>query len=357
MKKKYLSSFFLISFMLLFFISCQTKHQQKKEKIRSIHDTIGFAQYKWQMDSIYNRFKIKDEKNNEKWKTVICPHDDYKYAGKLYYEALKGVNANTIILIGVAHKARKYDLKDKIIFGSYTHWKSPYGKLPVSTLNQEIYSKLPKEDFLVHDDMQQLEHSLEAIIPFLHKKNNALEIIPILVPYMDSKKINLISSNLSEVISNILKTKNLTFGEDIAIVISNDAVHYGDTDWSQNLAPYGVDSIGTNKARKHDLRIIDSYLTNEIDMSKIESFFYETTQKEDYTKYNWVWCGRYSVPFGLATANKLNILQNNKALFGTFLNYETSIDHPLIEVEDIQMGTTAIATQRHWVAYTSIKYK
>jgi hypothetical protein len=32
------------------------------------------------------------------WKAAISPHDDYKYAGRLYYESLKG-NANTIILV------------------------------------------------------------------------------------------------------------------------------------------------------------------------------------------------------------------------------------------------------------------
>ncbi|MCF6167577.1 AmmeMemoRadiSam system protein B [Lutibacter sp.] len=357
MKIKYFLPFVVISFSLFFFTSCQTKHQQKKEKLRNLHDTIGFAQYKWQMDSIYKRFQLKDTKNNKKWKAVICPHDDYKYAGKLYYEALKGINANTIILIGVAHKAKKYNLKDKIIFGNFTHWKSPYGKLPISSLNKEIYSKLPKEDYLIHDDMQQLEHSLEAIIPFFHKKNRNVEIVPILVPYINSKNIDIISTDLSNAIYDILKSKNLIFGEDLAIIISNDAVHYGDVEWSQNLAPYGVDSLGTSKARKHDLKIINSYLVNEVNMAKIDSFFYETTQREDYTKYNWVWCGRYAVPFGLATANKLNILQNKKPLKGTFLKYETSIDHPLITVEDLQMGTTAIATQRHWVGYASIKYE
>jgi predicted class III extradiol MEMO1 family dioxygenase len=66
-----------------------------------------------ELDSIYNRLGIKDSKNNRQWKAAICPHDDYKYAGRLYYESL---NANTIILIGVAHRARKLTLQDKIIF-------------------------------------------------------------------------------------------------------------------------------------------------------------------------------------------------------------------------------------------------
>jgi predicted class III extradiol MEMO1 family dioxygenase len=41
------------------------------------------------------------------WKAAISPHDDYKYAGRLYYESLKGINANTIILM-VLHIARNF---------------------------------------------------------------------------------------------------------------------------------------------------------------------------------------------------------------------------------------------------------
>jgi hypothetical protein len=44
-------------------------------------------------------------------------------------------------------------------------------------------------------------------------------------------------------------------------------------------------------------------------------------------------------------------------LTGTFLDYASSVDHELIKVEDLGMGTTAIATQKHWVGYASIKYE
>ena len=90
---------------------------------------------------------------------------------------------------------------------------------------------------------------------------------------------------------------------------------------------------------------------------KVKSFTEETVQSENYKEYKWVWCGRYSVPFGLTFANKLNMLTNNAPLTGTFIDYQSSIDHELITVEDLGMGTTAIATQRHWVAYASIKYE
>ncbi|PTM08809.1 MAG: AmmeMemoRadiSam system protein B [Bacteroidetes bacterium] len=359
-----MKNYILIACIAFSFLSCknepkpETLDKEVTEKhIRHVHDTIGFAKYAWQMDSIYNRLGIADKKNDLKWKAAISPHDDYKYAGRLYYESLKGIYANTIILVGVAHRARNFNLQDKIIFGSYTHWQSPYGDLKVSDLNNEIISNLEETTYMVHDSMQNLEHSLEAIIPFLHRKNPDLEIIPILVPYINYETIDEISTKLSEAVKTVLNKHDLTYGEDVAVVISNDAVHYGNEEWSGDLAPFGVDDQGTEKARQMDVEIIDSCLTDEITKEKIKRFTEYTVQQEDYKEYKWVWCGRYSVPFGLDFANKLNLLLNNEPLIGTFMHYQSSIDHDLIEVEDLGMGTTAIATQKHWVAYASLKYE
>ena len=319
----------------------------------------GYAQHDWQMDSVYNRLGIKDTSNDLRWKAAISPHDNYRFAGKLYYESLRGINAPHIILIGVAHRARNYELQDKLVFGTFTAWESPYGEISVSSLNEEIMSNLPADDFIVHDSMHVIEHSLEAIIPFLHKKNRAAEIVPILVPYISYAGIDSISNHLAQAVHEIMEEKHWEYGKDVAIVISNDAVHYGDLEWggSTTMAPMGTDEGGTEKARQMDLEIIDKCLTKKLTADKIKLFTEYTVQKENYKEYKWVWCGRYSVPFGLSFANKLNMLENNETLSGTFLGYQTSIDHPLIEVEDIGMTVSALSTNRHWVAYTSIVYQ
>lgn len=332
-------------------------NQTPDKNIRYVHDTIGFTKHNWQLDSIYKRLGLTDVKNNMQWKAAISPHDDYKYAGRLYHESLKGINANTVILIGVAHRARNFDLQDNIIFGDFTHWESPYGDVKVSDLNSEIMEHLPKPSYILHNDMQELEHSLEAIVPFLHRKNKQLEIIPILVPYINYETIDSISTEFSAVVANILKEKHLEYGKDVAVVISNDAVHYGNEAWSKDLAPFGVDDEGTKKARALDMKIIEKCLVNKISDDKVKTFTEYTVQANDYKEYKWVWCGRYSVPFGVSFANKLNQVLHNTSLTGTLLAYESSIDHPLIKVEDLGMGTTAIATQQHWVAYASIKYE
>lgn len=46
-------------------------------------------------------------------------------------------------------------------------------------------------------------------------------------------------------------------------------------------------------------------------------------------------------------------------VFCLFLIHEktTLSNYKLIQVEDLGMGTTAIATQKHWVGYASIKYE
>lgn len=334
----------------------QSEKQQEEVKLRHAN---GYARQDWQMDSVYRRLHLKDTANDLQWKAAISPHDNYRFAGKLYYESLRGINAPNIILIGVAHRARNWSQKDKLIFGTFTEWESPYGRIKVSALNKEIMSRLPEDNFIVHDSMQVIEHSLEAIIPFLHKKNRTAEIVPILVPYMNYEAMDSLSNNLAKAVFGIMKDRNWVYGKDVAIVISNDAVHYGDLEWngSTTMAPMGTDAAGTEKARQMDLEIIGKCLTNDLSGDKIRLFTEYTVKKEDYKEYKWVWCGRYSVPFGLSFANKLNRMESGKDLTGTFLGYQTSIDHPLIEVEDIGMTVSALATNRHWVAYVSVVYQ
>ncbi|MDC6350965.1 AmmeMemoRadiSam system protein B [Zeaxanthinibacter sp. PT1] len=353
-----------ISLLLLLFLLIGTscKQESTSEDTPALvrgQNAHGFARHSWQMDSLFTRIGVNQLENDLRWKAAISPHDDYSYAGPLYYEALRGINAPNIILIGVAHRARNFGLQDKIVFGNYTHWETPYGQIQVSPANREIMKKLSEDNFIVHDSMQLIEHSLEAIVPWIHRKNPGANIIPILVPYINYEGIDSISGKLAEAVNQVMENKQWEFGKDVAIVISNDAVHYGDLEWgdSKNMAPFGTDSLGTASARERDMEIIDKCLTGELSNKKIKTFTEYTVQPENYKEYKWVWCGRYSVPFGLAFANRLNELQYGESLQGDFLGYQSSIDHELIEVEDLGMETTAIANNRHWVAYTAIKYE
>jgi AmmeMemoRadiSam system protein B len=340
-------------------------------KLRPLADTVGFAHTALQMNVFMDRVRqtqsdtlVKKRKTagvdeQTVWKTVITPHDDYTYCGYMYPLALENIKAKTVILFGVAHKARTLHLENKMIFDSYTHWRGPYGNVEVSSLRNDILSQLPANTFEVNDSMQKIEHSVEAEIPFLQYYNKNIEIVSILAPPMNYEKINELAAHLAKAIGFVMKTKNLKWGNDIAFVISADAVHYGDEEWSgRNFAFYGADEAGYKKAVKHEWEILSNCMNGSLDASKVKLFTEYTVKKEDHKDYKWTWCGRYSVPLGLQTsfylANELKIFPFE----GKPLGYSTSLENKPIDVKDLgSMGTTAVATIHHWVGYAAVGFK
>lgn len=377
MKKCYLLTYLLILLYSTFLISCEQEHKSgsKHSNIRPMADTIGFAHLSWQMDSITERivryqgdklrniFKRIPANTEEPWKVVISPHDDYSYVGYLYPATLSYLKAKTIIIFGVSHKARRFGLENVLVFDSFDKWESAYGLVNVSSYRDKIMKELPEGTFIVHDSMQIVEHSVEALLPFIKQHNKGAELISILVPYMSFNTMDKLSEDLAEAISVIINKNNLEWGKDLAFAISSDAVHYGDEDWGgMNYAIYGADSNGYVEAVTHDLEIIDNCFLGALTPEKIKRFTQYILDDNDYKSYKWTWCGRYSIPLGLLTAYKLNELiskDNNEMqpIVGYEVGYATSIDHERIFVEDLQMGVTAPANLRHWVGYAGIGFK
>jgi len=352
------------------FLSCQVKKtEQVITKSRSMVDTVGFAHQAYQMDSIMSQIstlfadRLVQKKtavpgiDTTHWKVAVSPHDDYAYASYLYPLILDNVNAKTVIIFSVARRAAALGLKDCIIFDSFDAWNAPYGPLRVSSLRDEIIAVLPEELFVVNDSMQTIEHSVEALLPFLQFNNRDIEIISILVPYMTYDRMTHISQLLAHAVYTLTDQHRWKWGADFAVLISTDAVHYGDEGWGdKDFAYYGTDSNGYKQAIDHEYEIISSCLTGTLQPQKIQRFCAYTVQTDDYTKYKWTWCGRYSVPFGLLTAFYLQDLKNLQ-LQGILLDYATSVDHEHLSVKHLNMGTTAPAYDRHWVGYAAIGYK
>ncbi len=339
------------------------------QKIRQPVDTVGFAHLGWQMDSIMARIMQQGFSDNDGIdegvcvssskliRSVICPHDDYTYVGRMYPAVLSCIKARTIIMFGVAHKARQFGLEDVLVFDSHDSWQGPYGTVNVSRIREEIMKRLPRELYTVNDSMQAAEHSLEALIPFMQYFNNKVEIIPILVPYMSFERMELMSQALAKSVDNVNRHHGWQYGGDIGIVISSDAVHYGDEDWGgSNYAFYGTDSSGYRKAVAHEWEIIRS-IAGELNPESVRKFMKHTVQENDYKAYKWTWCGRYSIPVGLLTSYYLARLEGIEPLMGVPVGYCNSIDHLHLNVDDLRMGVTAPATMRHWVGYAGIVYE
>ena len=343
--------------------------QYKELLTRKQVDTIGFASNAKKMEVVMERIQVnfgelindlrKANKvtDDAKWKTAICPHDDYTYANYLYPLVLKNIKAKTIILFGVAHKAKMFGLENKLVFDSFDQWQSAYGPVKISSLRDELIKNLNTNSYVVHDSMQAVEHSVEAIVPFLQYYNPKVEIVPVLVPYMPYQKIEELADDFAKALNKVTKDRKLKWGEDFAIVISNDAVHYGDEEWGgSNYAFMGADSAGYQKAMTHEKEIISNCLTGKINPERIKQFTQYTVQADDYRQYKWTWCGRYSVPLGLMVSYDLSKLQKT-SIKGHLLGYSTSISEKNPDFTDIGMGATAVANIHHWVGFTAIGYR
>jgi len=207
--------------------------------------------------------------------------------------------------------------------------------------------------------MQQMEHSVEAKLPFLQRANRRVQFVPILVPYMSFWRMSELALPLARAVTAIMRDEQLDWGTDVALVSSTDAVHYGDEGWGdRNFAFYGSDERGYARAVQHEQRIMSDCFDGELHPERIERFTRYTLADHDHREYKWTWCGRYSVPFGLLTAWHLQQLLRARPLDGTILGYATSLEGQCIEVDDLDgMGVTAPATLRHWVGYAAVGFR
>ncbi len=353
---------FIILFCIPALFSCNNSSNRSNDipeniTIRQQVDTIGFAHYAWQMDSVMARLnrRSRSKPAGDPWKLAICPHDDYTYVGVLYPEVLQNIKADNIIIIGVAHKAAQSGLEDKLIFGSHASWYGPYGNVPVSDARDFIFESLGPENAMISDTMHIIEHSLESMIPFLQYFNREITIVPILVPAMSPDRMNICGRALADAIKTFAGANNWEWGKDYSIVVTTDAVHYGNEEWGgRDYAVYGCDDKGNAMARDHEHEIISGCLEGKVDPENIRLFSDYTLDENDYHDYKWTWCGRYCVPVALYTAYYLN---DSNPLTGELSGYSTSITSEHIPVKDLGMGTTAIATDCHWVGYAALGYR
>jgi MEMO1 family protein len=96
--KKIISTSLLIVLLFSGFILPQS--------VRPIRDNVG---YTWQADKMDLFIKWLDENcekqnnNSENLVAGISPHDDYLYAGKIYYPLFKLIHAKEVVIFGVTH--------------------------------------------------------------------------------------------------------------------------------------------------------------------------------------------------------------------------------------------------------------
>ncbi|MFC2144093.1 AmmeMemoRadiSam system protein B [Acidobacteriota bacterium] len=286
----------------------------------------------------------------------ICPHDDHLYAGRVYVHLTERITAPRVLLIGVFHRAKMWELRDRIVFDQFDAWHGPWGPIEIDPMREKLVASLQPENFVVDNAMHCREHSLEALVPFLQRGHPDRTIVPILVPHMGWDRMTELTDELSTALASIMQENGWRLGTDIAVVVSSDAVHYGP---DFNHAPFGTDTEAYDRAVARDLQLVDENLSGPLESAKLHRLL-ETLVDPETLEYRLPWCGRFSIPFGLELLRKVSIATEGETPYGSLLRSGTSLSEAELPVSPASresgLGYTAPSNLHHWVGYEAIGY-
>lgn len=322
-----------------------------QESERPVKDNVGFCWNLKEMRELIS-YLAKHKLTNPPHHGIIAaisPHDDYLYAARVYYPLYQAFpRAKEVVIFGVTHGTVRSQIGDPhniLILDDYPTWHGLKDPITISQLRDFIKTHLDSSNFIVSNKAHALEHSIEALLPFLQYFNPRVRITPIMVTQMSFERMDDTSSKLSKVISEYIKRNHLVLGKDIAFLISADANHYG-PDFNNDR--FGVNSISHQKATSLDRQIAHRDLQGVMTVGKIKDF---TEQMK-----NVVWCGKFSIPFGLLTIEKIVRDISSSSLTGNVIVYSDSYTEGVIPLRNTSMGTTAPFSLKHWVGWLSAAY-
>lgn len=330
-------------------------------EMRGQRDTVGYAVTPRQMARVWELSGLPPAPDSlgpppEKGvAAVLSPHDDYLYAGRVYRRVLPLITAPRVILIGVFHRYRRFGIHDRLVFDPYRTWRAPDGPVPVSSLREDLLSRIPAEDYVQDAASHDSEHSLEAQVFFLKHFNASVEIVPIIVPAAGFERLGEMATHLGDALADICRQKGWLLGRDVAIVISSDGVHYGD---DFKYAPFGEGGVDTyTRAVTQDRNILLGPLAGKLTREGLRGLFASFVDPDRPDQYRLTWCGRFALPFGLLFLGRASTMMRQGVVMGCPVAYATSVGAPELPVRDIGLGETAPANLYHFVGLPAAAFK
>ncbi len=329
-------------------------------ELRGQLDTVGFASRADQMAAVWRLAEQPPAPESfgplppPGVAAVICPHDDYLYAGRVYRRVLPLVTARTVVAVGVFHRYRRFGVESLLIFDPYRAWRTPDGEVAVSPLRERLLASLgpgeARQDAAMHDS----EHSVEALAYWLHHARPDVALVPVLVPAASLARLDELAQRLGGALAAAMRELGWQLGRDVAIAISADGVHYG-PDFDHT--PFGEGGVEAYvKACERDRALLTGPLSGQLSQEKIEALFATFVDPADPNRYRLTWCGRFSIPFGLLllshTARALALPPPQ----GHPVAYATSVGWPELPVRQLGLGETAPANLYHFVSYPAVAY-
>ncbi|WP_319466141.1 AmmeMemoRadiSam system protein B [uncultured Pseudodesulfovibrio sp.] len=167
------------------------------------------------LNAVVDGYLVVDgEKRKEKTLLCMVPHAGYVFSGGVCGATLAKANLeSTVLLLGPNHTG----LGDRFALWAEGGWDIPGATVPVDA---DLASELLGASPLIHADTAAhvQEHSLEVILPFLHRMNPETSIVPISVSSRSAEHLKQVGMS----IGRILKS----FERPVSIVVSSDMSHY-----------------------------------------------------------------------------------------------------------------------------------
>lgn len=328
------------------------------QDIRPVKDDVGFCWNPAGMKTLVDYLAGIEKETflSEGLVAAVSPHDDYLFAGRLYYPLFRMLRAKEVVIFGVTHgtvRSAIPNLDSVLILDEFKLWPGLSGSIAVSGLRDYLKGRLDKSAFVTNNKAHVLEHSIEALLPFLQFYNPGVKITPIMVAPMPFAKMEVLSDKLAEAIAAYMKERGLSAGRDVFFLVSSDGNHYGQ-DFKNT--PYGEGESAWVQALAFDRRLIRTYLEGRVEPAKIEALTGELWGRTYLDYRSTYWCGKYSVPFGLLTAEKIVGRVMNRKLRGALIRFSDTYSEGVLPLKKTGMGLTAPFSLRHWVSFFSIGY-
>ncbi|MCC6127260.1 MAG: AmmeMemoRadiSam system protein B [Pirellulales bacterium] len=284
----------------------------------------------------------------------IAPHAAYGDAGRIYYPLFQKISAAEVVVIGVTHRPIREKLghpQDKLILDSYADWQGPYGKTKISPFRDRLKQRLDPKWLLIDNEASRMEHSIDSMLPFLQHARRDVRITPIMTTAMSFDTMDVLTAKLAEVFADYMKENRLELGKDIFFLISADANHYGK---DFNNLTFGEGLEAHRKATAYDRKLLEDYLQGDISPAKVKALAGRLWGKDFRDYSDVVWCGHYSIPFGLLAVHHLIEKRSpNRRLVGRPFGYGDSYTEGLLPEKERAPGGTIPSSLGHWVGYFS----
>ncbi|HUU05595.1 MAG TPA: AmmeMemoRadiSam system protein B [Patescibacteria group bacterium] len=325
------------------------------QEVRPVRDDVGFCWQRPQMKRLMDLLAAAERQDFPVRNLVagISPHDDYLYAGRVYYPLFNKLQAKEAVIFGVTHGAVRKEIGDPhniLLFDEYRSWSGLSREVSISPLREWLKKHLPKEDYAVSNRAHALEHSIEALVPFLQYNNPDIQITPIMVTAMPFERMAELSERLASVLAGYMREKNLQPGRDIFFLISADANHYG-RDF--NNIPFGEDEKAHVLGTEQDRRFAGAAFNGLLDEQRILALTRELWGATYLDYRNTYWCGKYDIPFGLLTISKVMEKFSGRRLRGRIFRYSDTYSEGVLPLKKAGFGITAPYSPKHWVGFVS----